>query len=245
MERNTRGSAGGVERRYCKLTRERKAKPVKRSEQKKALREARHYLSYHHSVKEDFDKEGARWEKEKLHVILAICEKAIKLHGGKIREADYQRQDNGSYKTVYTDIADAKIVAGLVKERLVKIERIIANTPIKTPRPERTLESEDTDYSWSDKYAWYHCLQSLRKQREVKRKQRIKAKRASHSTPWKQALPELDELFELELSFEDRSRHRKGWKSEWQPTRDRYWRPNNNNWKEQNKCRKQYLVHLD
>ena len=95
-----------------------------KKEKQKALREARHYLRHHHYISEDFDKELVRWDKEKLLDILDLCQKAVKHAGGKIRDVNYHRQDNGSYKAIYTYIADAKIVAKLVKERLIKIDRI-------------------------------------------------------------------------------------------------------------------------
>jgi hypothetical protein len=207
-----------------------------RNEKRKALREAHYYLRYHHHVREDFDKEYVRWDKEKLLEILAICQKAIKLHGGKIREADYHRQENGSYKAVYTDVADAKIVAGIVKERLMKVERIIT-TIVPTPPPPREVNTHC--YGYGHRHAMIYV------QRAVKRKQRIKAERTSHSTPWKQAVTEDDEQLELELSFKDRVPHRHGWGRTYRPTRDVWSKHGDKKTWKNKKCLKQYLVHLD
>lgn len=54
--------------------------------------------------------------------------------------------------------------------------------------------------------------------------------------------PRFDQVTILETKV--RIPHRKGWYNEWQPTRKRYWRPVNNNWKQHSKHRKQWMKNL-
>ncbi len=77
-------------------------------------------------------------------------------------------------------------------------------------------------------------------QRAVKWKQQKVATQRAKKSPQPYTLPEHDELFELELSFKNRVPHRNGFGADWTPTRHRYWRPTNNNWKQHGRKQKQW-----
>lgn len=76
----------------------------------------------------------------------------------------------------------------------------------------------------------YHQPRGPYVQRAVKRKQRADAKRRAHN-PKRAPVETIDDI--EEIVRKDRCRHQRGFKQDWRPTRDRYWRTDDRNWKKQ------------
>ena len=212
---------------------------MSRRKETEPIREARLYIrTYVYDTDDTFDATSIHWHELRLERVRADCIRAVNYGNGKI--SALRTGPTGRYERF--DAADARLVLKFLRQRLTNVKRIIAETPTQPLRP---LHDEDTDYSWSEKYARHHCREGLCKQREVKRQQRIKAQNSPQSKRRAPTIPEYDELLELELLFKDRVPHRNGWGREYRPTRATWHRHDDNRSWKNHKCRKQYLVHLD
>ncbi len=80
-------------------------------------------------------------------------------------------------------------------------------------------------------------------QRKVKQiKKRLVIVETKYITKRDQSEPKYDQDIVLEQNV--RQSHNKGFKNDWRPTRDRYWKSNNNNWKQRHRVRKQWMKNI-
>ncbi len=128
---------------------------------------------------------------------------------------------------------DLRIVTRVVTERIHELQTELALAP---------MTRITTDVIHTVPITKHSVSKQLRIQRSVKRAQKaIATKQSQHP---KLLLTEPRHDPEMVLEHQERTRYRKGFKAIWCPTRARYWKPTNNNWKQHAKVRKQWMKHL-